>query len=151
MIILNNSSSVSGKQHDSKIFNRFFSPVPSQPLDVSFRNVTSNSVDVSWTQPEELNGVITGYRLYYMHNNFTDVFTIHSSSPQMQHTLSSLSKSRSYFLYFSFLSLCLSQSLSVSLCLSVSLSLCLSVSLSLCLSRGLSVSLSLCFSVSLSL
>jgi hypothetical protein len=44
------------------------------------------------SQPEEVNGVITGYRLYYMHNNFTDVVTIHSSAPQMQHTLSSLSK-----------------------------------------------------------
>jgi hypothetical protein len=67
-------------------------PVPSQPLDVSFRNVTSTSVDVSWSQPDEVNGVIVGYRLYYMHNNFTDVVTIHASTPQMQHTLSSLSK-----------------------------------------------------------
>jgi len=105
---------------------------------VSFRNVTSTSVDVFWyqlcqplfesiqkarlflrdtyfftqsslwwrcynnwlaksnpcrrSQPEELNGVITGYRLYYMHNNFTDVHTVHASASQMQHTLSSLSK-----------------------------------------------------------
>ena len=69
-----------------------FFVVPSQPLDVSFRNVTSTSVDVSWSQPEEVNGVIMGYRLYYMHNNFTDVVTIHNSAPQMQHTLSSLSE-----------------------------------------------------------
>jgi len=48
--------------------------------------------------PEEPNGVITGYRLYFMSNNFTDVQTVQATSNHMQYTLESLSQST--ILYF---------------------------------------------------
>ncbi|XP_043479627.1 tyrosine-protein phosphatase 99A isoform X2 [Leptopilina heterotoma] len=49
--------------------------VPSKPLDLIARGITSFTIDLSWSKPEHANGVITGYRIYYMHSNFTDVKT----------------------------------------------------------------------------
>ena len=53
-----------------------FLSVPTQPIEVSFYNVTNSSVLVKWSPPQHPNGIIQGYRLYYMHKNFTDVSTM---------------------------------------------------------------------------
>ncbi|XP_023290155.1 tyrosine-protein phosphatase 99A [Orussus abietinus] len=49
--------------------------VPSRPLNLTAHGVTSSSIELSWQEPENVNGVIEGYRVYYMHSNFTDVKT----------------------------------------------------------------------------
>ena len=69
--------------------------VPSRPLKVIFKEVTNSSVAVHWQQPTTPNGIIVGYRIYYMHDNFTDVQTVRHTEPNMFHVLRGLSK---YFL-----------------------------------------------------
>lgn len=71
-------------------------PVPSRPLNVTVLRVTSTSIDLSWTEPERPNGQITGYRLYYMHANYTDVKTVKpvrgtTPNPVIEFMLSDLS------------------------------------------------------------
>lgn len=70
------------------------SAVPSQPMNVSFRGVTNASVLVRWHQPKFPNGIIQGYRLYYMHKNYTDVQTIRDPEEEMEHNLEGLGTSR---------------------------------------------------------
>ena len=70
----------------------FFCTVPSQPLKVVFKEVTNSSVAVHWQEPTEPNGIVAGYRIYYMHDNFTDVQTVRSTNPTMFYTLTGLSK-----------------------------------------------------------
>ena len=41
--------------------------VPSAPLNVSTNSITNHSVVVTWLHPGKPNGIIEGYRLYYMH------------------------------------------------------------------------------------
>ena len=67
--------------------------VPSQPLKVVFKEVGNSSVAVHWQQPTTPNGLIAGYRIYYMHDNFTDVETVRSTNPNMFYVLRGLSKS----------------------------------------------------------
>ena len=57
-----------------------------------FKEVTNSSVAVHWQEPIEPNGIIAGYRIYYMHDNFTDVQTVRSTNPTMFYTLNGLSK-----------------------------------------------------------
>lgn len=64
--------------------------VPSMPVNVSFRSVTNSSVVVEWRQPEAPNGIILGYRLYYMHKNFTDVKTVRNPAENMDYLLTGL-------------------------------------------------------------
>ena len=66
--------------------------VPSRPLKVIFKEVTNSSVAVHWQQPTTPNGIIVGYRIYYMHDNFTDVQTVRHTEPNMFHVLRGLSK-----------------------------------------------------------
>ncbi|XP_048512163.1 tyrosine-protein phosphatase 99A-like isoform X2 [Athalia rosae] len=47
--------------------------VPSKPLNLTVHQVTSSSIELSWAEPENANGDIRGYRVYYMHSNYTDV------------------------------------------------------------------------------
>ena len=68
--------------------------VPSQPLKVVFKEVTNSSVAVHWHQPTTPNGLVTGYRIYYMHDNFTDVETVRSTNPSMFYVLQGLSECR---------------------------------------------------------
>jgi receptor-type tyrosine-protein phosphatase gamma len=67
-------------------------PVPSKPLNVTVLHVTHSSIELSWNKPERPNGQITGYRLYYMHANYTDVKTIRKIDPHIEFTLKDLSK-----------------------------------------------------------
>ena len=64
--------------------------VPSQPHNVSFREVTNSSVVVRWNEPKFPNGIIQGYRLYYMHKNYTDVQTVREPAQKMEFLLTGL-------------------------------------------------------------
>ncbi len=66
--------------------------MPSRPLKVAFKEVTNSSVSVHWQEPTTPNGIIAGYRIYYMHDNFTDVKTVRSTEHQMYYALRGLSK-----------------------------------------------------------
>jgi Fibronectin type III domain. len=67
-------------------------PVPSKPLNVTVLHVTHSSIKLSWVKPERPNGQITGYRLYYMHANYTDVKTLRKTDPYIEFDLQDLSK-----------------------------------------------------------
>ena len=56
-----------------------------------FKAVTNSSVTVHWQQPTTPNGIVVGYRIYYMHDNFTDVQTVRHTEPNMFHLLKGLS------------------------------------------------------------
>ncbi|XP_065074561.1 protein sidekick-1-like [Ochlerotatus camptorhynchus] len=45
--------------------------VPSKPRNLSILEVTSTSIRISWQEPERKNGVIHGYRVYYVYQNQT--------------------------------------------------------------------------------
>ena len=66
--------------------------MPSQPLRVVFKEVTNSTVSVHWLEPTTPNGLIAGYRIYYMHDNYTDVQTVRSTNPDMSYVLQRLSK-----------------------------------------------------------
>lgn len=51
---------------------------------------------IKWEEPDEPNGQIQGYRLYFMHANFTDVRTVRETQDQMEYNLHGLSKSKSF-------------------------------------------------------
>ncbi len=57
---------------------------------MSFRGVTNSSVAVRWQRPRHPNGIVQGYRLYYVHKNFTDVQTVRDPEEDMEHTLHGL-------------------------------------------------------------
>ena len=71
----------------SNVLCSFIVPVPSQPVNVSFREVTNSSVVVRWQQPNFPNGLIQGYRLYYMHKNYTEVVTVREPAEEMGYLL----------------------------------------------------------------
>ena len=62
------------------------------PVNVSMREVTNSSVRVIWHVPERPNGAIQGYRMYFMHQNFTDVRTVKGPKQKMEYILTGLSK-----------------------------------------------------------
>lgn len=63
---------------------------PSKPLNLTVIKATSTTIELSWAKPEHENGDIKGYRIYFMHGNYTDVRT--TSTPVLSHTLDTLSK-----------------------------------------------------------
>ena len=88
------SSSFHTKKYESRWIHLICSLflVPSRPLKVIFKAVTNSSVTVHWQQPTTPNGIVVGYRIYYMHDNFTDVQTVRHTEPNMFHLLKGLSK-----------------------------------------------------------
>ncbi|TRY70690.1 hypothetical protein TCAL_12939 [Tigriopus californicus] len=65
--------------------------VPSMPEGVRALNITNTTVTLQWKSPESPNGIILGYRLYFMrNNNFTDVVTVRRTEPRMEHVLADL-------------------------------------------------------------
>ncbi|GAB6020093.1 hypothetical protein CHUAL_002826 [Chamberlinius hualienensis] len=70
--------------------------VPSKPSNLRVVQVTNNMIKVEWEQPENPNGIIQGYRLYYMHKNYTDVRTLRNPEPKMEYMLTNLEPYRSY-------------------------------------------------------
>ncbi|XP_071748929.1 putative receptor-type tyrosine-protein phosphatase mosPTP-1 isoform X2 [Lepeophtheirus salmonis] len=73
--------------------------VPSMPVNVSLRNITNSSILIHWRQPTNPNGIIIGYRLYYMHKDFTDVETVRRPQEHMQYRLSGLKPYTNYKLW----------------------------------------------------
>lgn len=54
--------------------------VPSKPLNLSVLEVTSTTITIGWREPENLNGAIMGYRVFYIHQNQTYFATIRSGT-----------------------------------------------------------------------
>lgn len=51
----------------------FIFTAPTKPENLTSRGITGTTIELSWSEPESANGVIAGYRVYYMHSNYTDV------------------------------------------------------------------------------
>ena len=58
----------------------------------TIHSVTNISAVVDWSRPTNPNGVIEGYRLYFLHGNHTDVRTIKSRDPRVDYLLTDLGK-----------------------------------------------------------
>ncbi|CAG9855543.1 unnamed protein product [Phyllotreta striolata] len=48
--------------------------IPGKPRNLTILDFTANSILLKWANPLKKNGVIEGYRVYYIHNNFTEVW-----------------------------------------------------------------------------
>ena len=66
--------------------------VPSSPLNITNIHTKNDSVTLHWKEPESPNGIIIGYRLYYMTKKMTDVQTVKDSSKEIVYMLKNLSK-----------------------------------------------------------
>lgn len=79
-------------------FTLIFPAVPSKPLNLTVLEVTSTTITIGWRDPENLNGAIVGYRVYYIHQNQTDLATLRSGTGAgelITYVLSNLSKYKS--------------------------------------------------------
>lgn len=56
------------------------STVPSKPLNLTVLEVTSTTITIGWRDPENLNGAIVGYRVFYIHQNQTYFATVRSGT-----------------------------------------------------------------------
>ncbi|XP_015601110.1 tyrosine-protein phosphatase 99A isoform X3 [Cephus cinctus] len=73
--------------------------VPTKPLNLTVHGVTSSTIELSWLKPEKVNGEIHGYRVYYMHSNYTDVKThkiYEPGTPFIRFSLSDLKPFQEY-------------------------------------------------------
>jgi receptor-type tyrosine-protein phosphatase gamma len=61
--------------------------VPSSPRNMRLLSVRDTSIQVSWWEPARANGVLHGYRVYFLNNNFTSVQTIRDNKSAMVETL----------------------------------------------------------------
>lgn len=69
--------------------------VPSKPLNLTVLEVTSTTITIGWRNPENMNGAIVGYRVFYIHQNQTYFATLRSGTEageQITYVLSDLSK-----------------------------------------------------------
>jgi len=64
--------------------------VPGKPVNVSVGEVNDSSIELSWAEPLNPNGVIKGYRIYFMRKNFTDVQTVRGADPAQKFILTEL-------------------------------------------------------------
>nr|XP_040579012.1 tyrosine-protein phosphatase 99A-like [Lepeophtheirus salmonis] len=64
--------------------------VPSMPVEVKALEILNSSITLEWSRPLRPNGIIQGYRLYYMRKNFTDVKTVRQVGPIIRYFLSGL-------------------------------------------------------------
>lgn len=78
----------------NNFFFYFFVTEPSKPLNLTVIRATSTTIELSWVKPEHENGDIKGYRIYFMHGNYTDVRT--TPTPVLSYTLETLSKLKNY-------------------------------------------------------
>ena len=74
-----------------KLF-KFVFAVPSNPQNITNIHTQNDSVTLHWMEPDSPNGIITGYRLYYMTKKMTDVQTVKDSSKEIVYMLKNLSK-----------------------------------------------------------
>ena len=70
---------------------------PSRPRNIRVLGVSDTTLQISWWEPARANGVLQGYRIYMLHQNFTSVQTVRSNKSSMIETLTRLSK---YFQFF---------------------------------------------------
>ena len=75
-----------------KHVDTFLFSAPSSPRNVQLLSVTDTSIKISWWEPARANGVLLGYRVYFLHRNFTSVQTIRDNKSAMVETLTRLSK-----------------------------------------------------------
>ena len=75
----------------------FFVLAPSRPRNIRVLGVSDTTIQISWWEPARANGVLQGYRIYMLHQNFTSVQTVRSNKSSMIETLTRLSK---YFQFF---------------------------------------------------
>ena len=70
----------------------YFFPAPSRPRNIQVMSTTDTTIQISWWEPARANGVLQGYRIYMLHQNFTSVQTVRSNKSSMVETLTRLSK-----------------------------------------------------------
>lgn len=73
--------------------------MPSKPLRLKAYDINSSSIDLSWSEPENKNGIIYGYRVYYMHSNLTEVKTLEKSNATIKFELDELGKEENAFFH----------------------------------------------------
>ena len=71
--------------------------VPGKPVNVLVGEVNDSSIELSWAEPSNPNGVIKGYRIYFMRKNFTDVQTVRGADPAQKFVLTELGNIRPTF------------------------------------------------------
>ena len=74
-----------------------FFPVPGRPMNVLIGEVNDSSIALTWSEPLHPNGVIKGYRIYFMRKNFTDVQTVRGTEPVQKFVLTELGKNSQRF------------------------------------------------------
>ncbi|EFX83408.1 hypothetical protein DAPPUDRAFT_48090, partial [Daphnia pulex] len=73
--------------------------VPGKPLNVSIGEVNDSTIALSWSEPENPNGLIKGYRIYFMRKNFTDVQTVRNGEKFQKFILTDLESYMEYKLW----------------------------------------------------
>lgn len=73
--------------------------VPGKPLNVSIGDVNDSTIALSWSEPENPNGLIKGYRIYFMRKNFTDVQTVRNGEKFQKFVLTDLEPYMEYKLW----------------------------------------------------
>ena len=61
-------------------------------MNITNIHTQNDSVTLHWMAPKSPNGIITGYRLYYMTKKMTDVRTVKDSSKEIVYMLKNLGK-----------------------------------------------------------
>lgn len=77
--------------------------VPSKPLNLTVLEVTSTTITIGWRDPENLNGAIVGYRVFYIHQNQTYFATVRSGTgagEMIRYDLCDLSKYIYSYIHF---------------------------------------------------
>ncbi|CAH1153716.1 unnamed protein product [Phaedon cochleariae] len=75
--------------------------VPAKPRNLTILDFTSVSIYLQWANPENMNGVIEGYRVYYMNNNYTAVQPdkIPYDNPLIHYNLTKLEPKTEYTIF----------------------------------------------------
>ena len=73
--------------------------VPSAPMYTTVHTITNTTAVVDWSRPQEPNGIIVGYRLYFLNGNKTEVKTIKSKDPRLDFRLTDLRPASLYYVW----------------------------------------------------
>ena len=60
------------------------------PLNLRALSVSNSTIALGWSRPAMPNGVVKGYRLYFMRHNFTDVVTVRQTGSNVEYELHDL-------------------------------------------------------------
>ncbi|KAK0083318.1 hypothetical protein PV326_006773, partial [Microctonus aethiopoides] len=72
------------------------SKVPSTPLRLTATSINSSSIGLSWSEPQHKNGIILGYRIFYMQSNFTAAETLKKNNATIEFVLNELKPMTEY-------------------------------------------------------